>query len=113
MTDHPSQPAPLLHWRTLHVRYLLATWLKDAGREVTVAELVRRLDAVGVRVPGRPSKVVSDLLRTEQVRGRAVRTGRGRYRYGSSTPSTERRMRREALRLVERELAVRRSHRFT
>ncbi len=62
-------------------------------REVTVRELVAWLGDQGYEVPGRVSKVVSDGLRWEVRRGRVVRVGRGRYRFGRVPATTARRIR--------------------
>src|SRR3954452_16085804 len=74
------------------LRRLLTLYLKAAG-ELTVAQLVGRLEADGYAVDGRPSKVVSDALRWEIRWRRVTRIGRGRYRFGRIPRSTEYRMR--------------------
>lgn len=74
-------------------RYLLTLHLVDAGRPLTVAELVRRVEGDGFAVSGRLSKVVSDALRWEVRRGRVVRLGRGEYGVGRIPRSTLHRMR--------------------
>ncbi len=71
------------------LRYLLTTMLADAGRDVTVAELVEWCSDNGVIFSGRRgSKIVSDSLRWETAHGRVRRVGRGVYRYGSTPRST-------------------------
>ena len=75
------------------LRRVLVTWLVDAQRPLAVAELVARLDHAGLRVDGRPGKVVSDSLRWEVRRGRVVRVGRGTYVAGSIPRSTARQRR--------------------
>ena len=64
------------------LRYLLTAYLFDHG-PATVEELVEALAYHGFLLVGRPSKAVSDALRWEVSRGRAVRLGRGYYRPGS------------------------------
>ena len=64
-----------------------------ADGPLTVAELVERLDADGIRLLGRPGKVVSDSLRWEVGRRRVVRVGRGRYAPGVVPRQTLSRMR--------------------
>ena len=60
-----------------------------------VAELERAVAAAGFRPgAGRPSKEISDALRWEVARGRAVRLGRGRYAAGRVADVTRHRMRR-------------------
>jgi hypothetical protein len=46
---------------------------------MTIEELYRSLLVRGVRPVGRPSKSISDALRTETKLGRVLRTGRGAY----------------------------------
>ena len=60
-----------------------------------VAELERAVTAAGFRAgSGRASKEISDALRWEVARGRAVRLGRGRYAAGRVADVTKHRMRR-------------------
>lgn len=61
------------------LRYWLTITLVDAQDVVTVASLGERLEASGLAVAGRTSKVISDSLRWEVRRGRVQRVGRGRY----------------------------------
>jgi len=70
------------------LRYRLSLLLLDAHRTMTVAELVTAMTAVGAPMQTRPSKAVSDALRWEVHRGRAVRLTRGRYRTGHIPRST-------------------------
>lgn len=60
----------------------------------TVEQLVDAMGAKGIEVLGRPSKEISDALRTEVSRGRVVRLERGTYRAGSMPESTGRFIRR-------------------
>ena len=73
-------------------RYVLTLCLKAYG-PLDLAELVSAMRAEGWAIRGRPSKTVSDALRWEIARGRAVRLGRGRYGPGSIPRSTEWRIR--------------------
>jgi len=89
-----SDPTYLDH---LELRYVLTDLVAGTpGRVWTVAELARTVEGAGFRIPGRSSKTVSDLLRTEVARGRLHRVGRGRYVVGSIPGATRRRIRRTA-----------------
>ena len=63
----------------LPIRYSLLLALEPIGTERSVSELVRAIRNV-VDLGDRPSKFVSDLLRTEVRRGRVERVGWGRDR---------------------------------
>ncbi len=80
-TSRPQSPARRL-------RYLLTVVLQDAGRPMTLLELVAVVAALGVDVPGRPSKAISDGLRWERRKGRVVHLGRGIYGPGRMPRST-------------------------
>ena len=81
--------------RSLDLRSLLVLSLLRCGRPMAVVELERAVAAAGFRAgPGRPGKAISDVLRAEVARGRAVRVGRGRYAAGSVAKVTRHRMRR-------------------
>ena len=84
------------------LRYALSLALLDAG-ELTVPQLVQRVEAAGYVIDGRASKSVSDALRWEVDHARVVRVGRGRYRTGRIPRSTVRWMQR---RLDERRAAA-------
>jgi hypothetical protein len=71
----------------LHLRYLLTLHLADEG-EASIGDLVAAVDRAGYALAGRPSKTVSDALRWEVRRGRAVRRGRGRYGPGTMPRQT-------------------------
>ena len=73
------------------LRYLLTAYLFDHG-PATVEELVDALDYHGFRPIGRPSKAVSDALRWEMARGRAIRVRRGNYRPGTMPRATRHRI---------------------
>jgi hypothetical protein len=74
------------------LRFVLVEELMNRA-EMTVAEMAATVAAQGYRLPGRPSKTISDALRWEVRRGRVVRLGRGRYRYATAPASTARRIR--------------------
>lgn len=75
----------------LPLRYLLTTLMLEAGRPVSVRELVVWCAREGVVFQGRPSKVISDSLRWEIGRGRVIRLRRGIYRAtGGAIPRSTR-----------------------
>jgi hypothetical protein len=85
------------------LRFLLISELERAARSrrngdgtLTVAQMVNVLQAAGAQVNGRASKVISDALRWEVLRGRVRRVGRGVYRLGAAPRSTMSRIRRRA-----------------
>ena len=71
----------------LHLRYLLTLHLAEVG-EASIDDLVAAVDQAGYALAGRPSKTVSDALRWEVRRGRAVRRERGRYGRGTMPRQT-------------------------
>ncbi len=71
------------------LRYLACTALRKPGRPMTVAELVVAIEAQGFSIGDNANKVVADALRWEVRKGRIVKVGRGRYRYGRMPRSTE------------------------
>jgi hypothetical protein len=77
----------------LDLRYVLVVRLVDAGRTLTVRDLVNGVLADGFDIDGRPSKTISDALRWEVRRGRVVRRGRGIYAAGRVSRGTVWRMR--------------------
>jgi hypothetical protein len=81
----------VLHGRRL--RYAAAVLLHEARDTVGLDVLATALDAWGYATGGEPRKAISDALRWELHRGRAVRVGRGRYRSRGLAPSTLRWMR--------------------
>ena len=87
-TPGPGEPAAELRGRPL--RYLLVRLLAEAGRPLTVGELVGACRAEGVQFRGRPSKLVSDAIRWEVRRGRVRRVARGRYALDHVPDSTMR-----------------------
>ena len=60
---------------------------------MTIAELAEALEEQGIGICGEPRKAISDALRCELHRGRAVRLERGRYRSNGLHRSTVRWMR--------------------
>ena len=62
---------------------------------MTVAEIVEALGRVGVDVPGRGSRTISDALRWEIRKGRVRRTAPATYVFGRMPASTGRWMRSE------------------
>jgi hypothetical protein len=79
--------------RGRRLRYATAVALFDAQRSMTLEDLVAVLLRQGFSLPGEPRKVVSDALRWELHKGRAIRTGRGQYRSLGLARSTARWMR--------------------
>ncbi|UEA48955.1 hypothetical protein LK468_10885 [Mycobacteroides abscessus] len=74
------------------LRYLLVLHIHRHGL-TTVSELVTMLADIGFDLDGRPSKTVSDTLRTDVKLDRVRRRGRGRYSPGALPRSTQHRMR--------------------
>lgn len=70
------------------LRYTLTLTLLDADRPLGVADLAVALAQQGRTTPGRTGKDISDALRWEVRRGRAVRLGRNRYVAGEIPRST-------------------------
>lgn len=75
------------------LRYRLTLLLQDVRRPMTVSEIVDELRRLGVDVPGRASKTISDALRWEIRKGRARRTAPATYAFGWMPESTGRWMR--------------------
>lgn len=67
--------------------------IHGAGRPMTVAQLVDVVAFEGIDVGGRPSNVISDVLRTEVAKGWVVRLGRGIYAPGRIPKSSKSRLR--------------------
>lgn len=84
--------APPGHVSGLELRYVLIWQLVQSG-PLTVHELVAALASQGFVFAGRPSKSISDALRWEVRRGRAIRHARGRYGMGSMPRQTAARIR--------------------
>lgn len=80
--------------RGRNLRYCLLTLLHDAGRPLSIGELLDALQLRGLRVAGRdPRKTVGDVLRYESSLGRVRRVGWGRYEATPRPPTTVRRHR--------------------
>jgi hypothetical protein len=86
-----TETAPVLTGRRL--RYAVALLLFEAEGTVTLDELSERLGASGYATSAEPRKVISDALRWELRRGRAIRVRRGQYRSLGLARSTVRWMR--------------------
>jgi hypothetical protein len=84
--------------RTIELRYALTLYLFQHG-PTTVTDLIDALDYQGFEVPGRPSKSVSDALRTDMAHGRVRRLKRGLYGPGSMPRATEYRIHKRVLAL--------------
>lgn len=74
------------------LRYLLVLHIHRHGL-TTVSELVTMLADIGFDLDRRPSKTVSDTLRTDVKLDRVRRRGRGLYSPGALPWSTQHRMR--------------------
>ena len=73
------------------LRYLLVLHIHRHGL-TTVSEMVTMLRDIGFDVDGRPSKTISDALRTDVKLDRVRRRGRGLYSPGAIPRSTHHRM---------------------
>ena len=73
----------------VRLRHAICVCLLDEQRAMTVPEIVTGVEALGLSIPGRASKTISDALRWEARKGRAVRLERARYRTGTMPRSTE------------------------
>lgn len=71
------------------LRHAICLCLLNAEAPLTVPEVITGVEVLGCPVPGRPSKTVSDALRWEVRRGRAVRVDRSLYRTGAMPRSAE------------------------
>jgi hypothetical protein len=89
----------VLQWSNL--RYVLTMNLAVHG-PMTIKEMIAMMTEQGFTTAGRPSKCISDALRTERARGRVWRRGRGRYGPGSMPRSTEYRVHKRWIDLRER-----------
>jgi len=89
----------VLQWSNL--RYVLTMNLAVHG-PMTIKEMIAMLTEQGFTTAGRPSKCISDALRTERARGRVWRRGRGLYGPGSMPRSTEYRIQQRYLELRAR-----------
>jgi len=84
------------------LRYSLLTVLAEAGRPLSISDLLRALEARGLVVAGRdPRKTIGDVLRYERSLGRVRRVARGTYVAGYRPPTTVRRHRQRLHDLVE------------
>lgn len=78
------------------LRYAVAVVLHEAGRTVSLEELAEGLARHGYGTVGDTRKAISDALRWELHKGRALRPGRGHYRSKGLARSTLRWMRLQA-----------------
>jgi len=76
------------------LRYEVCLVLRDAGRPLTISDIVSRIRRDGFEMPVNANKVVSDALRWELRRKRVDRLRRGLYEVGRVPRSSEFRMRR-------------------
>jgi len=93
MDDMTIAPARRPRYSTWALRALLTLAIHEARRPMSVAQLVDVVAFEGIDVDGRPSKVISDLLRTEVAKGWVVRVGRGVYAPGRLPKSSKSRLR--------------------
>ncbi len=84
--------------RGLGLRYVLANELQNSRQPLTVSDLTERLQRRGFTFAGRPSKAISDSLRTEVRKGRVRRISRGVYQFVTASRSMVRRFQAMALR---------------
>ena len=100
-TDNaPTDNAPEV--RGLLLRYAAILVLEGVTVPTSVAEIADAIERLGVRVPERKGKWVSDALRCEHRKGRVRRVGRDRYVGGVAIPEWTRRRARRALRDARR-----------
>lgn len=85
----PNDQYPL---RGRALRFVLVEELRQHPT-MTVAEMVEYLAGHGFNLAGRASKLISDALRWEVLRGRVIRLRRGVYAYGKAPRTTARRIR--------------------
>jgi len=81
------------------LRYAVILVMEGVTTPVSVADIVRAIERLGVNVPERKGKWVSDALRTERKKKRVIRIGRDRYIGG--LPLSERTRRRATRAIVE------------
>ena len=87
------------------LRYEVCLVLRDAGRPLTIADIVSRVRRDGFELPDRANKAVSDALRWDVRRQRVDRMRRGVYVAGRIPRSSEFRMRRRIAQ-ARRQLAL-------
>nr|WP_078281896.1 hypothetical protein [Mycobacteroides franklinii] len=88
------------------LRYLLVLHIHRHGL-TAVSEMITMLADIGFDVDGRPSKTVSDALRTDVKLDRVRRRGRGVYGPGALPRSTQHRMRTRTVRWMDASAASR------
>lgn len=92
--------------RCTDLRYLLVFEIYDRDEFVPIDELVASLEYYGFAISGRPSKRVSDALRTDVKMGRVYRRRRGRYGPGEMPRATEYRIQRRVMALRKEAAAL-------
>jgi len=81
----------------INLRFVVVAVLIESGRTMTMRELVAAVEGRGFLLPAKRSKAVSDAIRWEVRKGRAVRIGWGLYRVGTIPRSTSWWIRKRAL----------------
>ncbi|GJM38174.1 MAG: hypothetical protein DHS20C19_15410 [Acidimicrobiales bacterium] len=71
------------------LRYALLDVMHGVAQPASIDEIVRAIEGLGVEIPARKGKWVSDALRTEHKKGRIIRVGRNRY-VGTEIPRSTR-----------------------
>lgn len=84
------------------LRYAAVLVMEGVTRPTTVGEIVEAIERLGVRIPERKGKWVSDALRCEHKKGRVRRVGRNQYVGGLQLPDRTRRRARRALSEAQR-----------
>lgn len=79
------------------LRYAVALVMQGVTTPTSVAAIADAVEGMGVRVPGRKGKSISDALRWEHRNGRVVRVGRDRYVGGAPMPRSTRSRARKAI----------------
>lgn len=101
-----NQSRPGNSIRGIELRYLLTLVLVESGHDLTISQLGSEVTRRGGSVRGRPSKTVSDALRSEVRRGRVQRVARGTYRSGTVSRQTKSRMKKRLAGLANSEARV-------
>ncbi|MDW3219871.1 MAG: hypothetical protein R8F63_14750 [Acidimicrobiales bacterium] len=96
-----------MNWRTrmpyrpevtgILLRYALLDVMHGVTQPTSVDEIVHAIERLGVTIPERKGKWVSDALRTEHKKGRIIRVGRNRY-VGTEIPRSTRYRAKRAIR---------------
>lgn len=78
--------------RGLGLRFVIADMLQRSPEPMRITDIVETIHKQGFTLAGRPSKAVSDSLRTEVRKHRVRRLSRGVYQFVSASRSTLRRI---------------------